>query len=47
MSVLASFQFEAISHFDADERTVVKAVLESLIIRHDAGRWSKGRVKTG
>jgi len=40
-------QFEAISHFDADERTVVKAVLESLIIRHDAGRWSKGRVKTG
>jgi len=33
--------------YSINERTVVKAVLESLIIRHDAGRWSKGRVKTG
>jgi len=36
-------QFEAIQHFEPDERDVVKAVLESLIIRHDANRWSRPR----
>jgi transcriptional regulator with XRE-family HTH domain len=33
-------QFEAISRFDLEERKVAKALLESLILRHEAKRWS-------
>jgi len=33
-------QFEAISRFDHEERKVAKALLESLILRHEAKRWS-------
>jgi len=34
-------QFEALSRLDPDEKQVVKTVLEGLIIRHDAGRWTR------
>jgi transcriptional regulator with XRE-family HTH domain len=33
-------QFEAISRFDAEEKKVVKAVLDSLILKHEAKRWA-------
>lgn len=32
-------QFEAVSRLDPDEKMVIKEVVESMIIRHDAGRW--------
>jgi len=32
-------QFEAISRLDRDEKKVVKSVLESILIKHDAKRW--------
>ena len=32
--------FEALSRLDEEEREVVKAVLEGLIIKHDAQRWA-------
>ena len=32
------FQFEAVSQFDADEKQVVKALLEGLILKHEAKR---------
>ena len=34
-------QFEAIAQFPPDEKAVARSVLESLIIRHAAQRWSK------
>ena len=33
-------QFEAIGRFDPEERKIAKALLESLILRHEAKRWS-------
>ncbi len=33
-------QFEAISQFTPEEKEVTKAVLESLILKHDANRFS-------
>ncbi len=33
-------QFEAISKFDADEKKTIKEVLEGLILKHEAKRWS-------
>jgi len=33
-------QFEALTRFSPEERKVVKAVLESLILKHDANRFS-------
>jgi transcriptional regulator with XRE-family HTH domain len=33
-------QFEAISGFSADEKRVIKAVLDGLILKHEAKRWS-------
>ncbi len=35
-----ALQFEAISRFDAEERKVAKALLDSLILKHEAKRWS-------
>jgi transcriptional regulator with XRE-family HTH domain len=35
-------QFEAISRFDPEERKVVKTLLDSLILKHEARRWSTG-----
>jgi len=33
-------QFEAIGQFDADETKIVKALLDSLILKHQARRWA-------
>jgi transcriptional regulator with XRE-family HTH domain len=33
-------QFEAISRFAAEERQIARAVLDSLILQHEARRWS-------
>jgi transcriptional regulator with XRE-family HTH domain len=33
-------QFEAISHFDTEEKKIVKAILDSLILKHQARRWA-------
>jgi transcriptional regulator with XRE-family HTH domain len=33
-------QFEAISAFSSDDKLIVKAVLEALILRHEAKRWA-------
>lgn len=33
-------QFEAISKFAADEKKVIKALLEGIILKHEAKRWS-------
>jgi transcriptional regulator with XRE-family HTH domain len=33
-------QFEAVSQFSAEEKKVIKAVLEGLILKHEAKRWS-------
>lgn len=35
-------QFEAISRLDPDEKHVIKEVVESVLIKHDAKRWIKG-----
>jgi hypothetical protein len=34
-------QFEAVSHFDPDEKKVVRSLLEGMILKHEARRWSK------
>ena len=34
-------QFEAAQRLDPSEKQIAKAVLESLIIRHEANRWTK------
>ena len=34
-------QFEAVSHFTAEEKKVTRVLLESLILKHDASRFSK------
>jgi hypothetical protein len=33
-------QFEAISKFAAEEKKVIKALLEGMILKHEAKRWS-------
>ena len=33
-------QFEALAQFDPEEKKIAKAVLDSLILRHQARRWS-------
>jgi len=33
-------QFEAVSKFPAEEKRVIKAVLEGLILKHEAKRWA-------
>lgn len=32
-------QFEAVSKFTAEEKKVIKSVLEGLILKHEAKRW--------
>jgi transcriptional regulator with XRE-family HTH domain len=34
-------QFEAMGRFDPEEKRVVKALLEGLILKHEAERWAK------
>jgi len=38
-------QFEALNQFDDDERKVVKDVLESLILKHNAKRAFAGQIR--
>jgi len=33
-------QFEAVSQFDPDEKHIVKVLLDSLILKHQARRWA-------
>jgi hypothetical protein len=33
-------QFEAISKFAPEEKKVIKALLEGMILKHEAKRWS-------
>jgi len=33
-------QFEAVSKFTPEEKSVIKSVLEGLILKHEAKRWS-------
>ena len=33
-------QFEAISKFASEEKKVIKALLEGMILKHEAKRWS-------
>ena len=33
-------QFEAISGFDAQEKQIIREVLEGLILKHEAKRWA-------
>jgi transcriptional regulator with XRE-family HTH domain len=40
-------QFEAVSQLPPDEQSVVKEVLESLIIKYQTRRWDKARAVTG
>ena len=35
-------QFEAVSQFDAEEKKVVRSLLDGLILKHEARRWSAG-----
>ena len=37
-------QLEAISHFNEDEKKVVRSVLEGLLLTHEARKWSAGAV---
>lgn len=32
-------QFEAISKFDSEEKKIIKALLDGMIIKHEAKRW--------
>jgi hypothetical protein len=34
-------QFEALQQFTSEEKVVAKAVLESLILKHDSSRFSR------
>jgi hypothetical protein len=34
-------QFEAVSKFDAEEKKVVRSLLEGMILKHEARRWDK------
>ena len=33
-------QFEAISRLDPEEKKIIRSVIESMILRHEARRWS-------
>jgi hypothetical protein len=33
-------QFEAVSRFAPEEKKVIKALLEGMILKHEAKRWS-------
>jgi len=33
-------QFEAVSRFDADEKQVIRSLLDGMILKHEARRWS-------
>jgi hypothetical protein len=33
-------QFEAVSRLDPEEKKVIRSLLDSMILRHEAKRWS-------
>jgi transcriptional regulator with XRE-family HTH domain len=33
-------QFEAVSHFDSKDKEIAKALLDGLILKHEAKRWA-------
>ena len=33
-------QFEAVSRLDPEEKKIIRSVIESMILRHEARRWS-------
>jgi transcriptional regulator with XRE-family HTH domain len=35
-------QFEAVSRFDPEEKKVVRSLLDGMILKHEARRWSSG-----
>jgi transcriptional regulator with XRE-family HTH domain len=35
-------QFEAVTRLDPEEKKVVRSVIESILLRHEARRWSSG-----
>jgi transcriptional regulator with XRE-family HTH domain len=35
-------QFEAVTRLDPEEKKVIRSVIESMILRHEARRWSSG-----
>jgi len=35
-------QFEAVANLDAEEKKVIRSVIESVLLRHEAKRWSAG-----
>ena len=35
-------QFEAVANLDAEEKKVIRSVIESMLLRHEAKRWSVG-----
>jgi len=35
-------QFEAVASLDPDEKKVIRSVIESMLLRHEAKRWSAG-----
>lgn len=39
-------QFEAVSSFDDDEKRTVRELLEGMIIKHEARRWSRASHST-
>ena len=40
--VLMLEKFEAVSRFSAEEKKVLKSLLDSMILTHEARRWSSG-----
>jgi transcriptional regulator with XRE-family HTH domain len=39
-------QFEAVSRFDPEEKKVVRSMLDGMILRHEARRWSSSGSET-
>ena len=37
-----AIQFEAIAKFSPEEKKIIKEVVEGLILKHEAKRWSAG-----
>jgi transcriptional regulator with XRE-family HTH domain len=35
-------QFEAVSRFDPEEKQVIRSMLDGMILKHEARRWSSG-----
>jgi transcriptional regulator with XRE-family HTH domain len=35
-------QFEAVSQFDAEEKKLIRPLLDGMILKHEARRWSSG-----